>query len=70
MEEQKLSQLIDISHYMIDEETLNLVVPGDLITSEEGFIKYPLPHPADTAPTARTPKYTPLLSAQSKPPTS
>ena len=25
---------------MIDEDTMNLVMPGDLITSEEGFMKY------------------------------
>jgi hypothetical protein len=51
MQEQKLTSLIDISHYMIQEDSLNLVVPGDLITSEQGFIKYPLPHQVDTAPT-------------------
>ena len=38
-EDQRLVQKIDISHYMIDEDSLNLVTPGDLITSEEGFIK-------------------------------
>jgi hypothetical protein len=32
MQEDKLFKQIDVSHYMIDEETLNLVVPGDLIT--------------------------------------
>lgn len=39
MQEQRLIERIEISHYMIDEDTLNLVVPGDLITSEEGFMK-------------------------------
>ena len=40
MQSLKLSNNIDISHYMIDQNNLNLVVPGDLIISEEGFIKY------------------------------
>ena len=40
---------IDVSHYMIDEDTLNLVVPGDLITSEEGFMKYGLSYSVGTA---------------------
>ena len=39
MQETKIAKQIDISHYMIDEEEINLVVPGDLIVSEEGFIK-------------------------------
>jgi hypothetical protein len=28
-----------VNHYMIDEDSMNLVVPGDVITSEEGFMK-------------------------------
>lgn len=39
MKEEKILAQIDVNHYMIDEETMNLVVPGDLITSEEGFMK-------------------------------
>jgi hypothetical protein len=39
MKEQKILAQININHYMIDEDTMNLVVPGDLITSEEGFMK-------------------------------
>lgn len=31
---------IDTSHYMIDEEAMSLVVPGDMITQEEGYMKY------------------------------
>lgn len=40
MKEEKILSQIDVNHYMIDEDSLNLVVPGDLITSEEGFMKY------------------------------
>lgn len=40
MEDGKIASQIDISHYMIDEEAINLVIPGDLITPEEGFMKY------------------------------
>ena len=39
MKEEKILAQIDVNHYMIDEETMNLVVPGDLITSEEGLMK-------------------------------
>jgi hypothetical protein len=49
MEEAKLIERIEISHYMIDEDSLNLVVPGDLITSEEGFMKYKLSNQVDMA---------------------
>lgn len=66
MQEQKLTSLIDISHYMIQEDSLNLVVPGDLITSEQGFIKYPTPHPAGTAPTVNKTRSMPPSSALSK----
>lgn len=34
MKDQKILAQIDVNHYMIDEDTMNLVVPGDLITSE------------------------------------
>lgn len=39
MDNDKMINTIDISHYMIDEESMNLVIPGDLITSEEGFMQ-------------------------------
>lgn len=39
MKEEKIISQIDINHYMIDEDLLNLVVPGDLVTTEEGFMK-------------------------------
>lgn len=39
MDGEKIITQIDISHYMIDEEAINLVIPGDLITLEEGFMK-------------------------------
>jgi len=31
---------IDISHYNLSHENLNIVLPGDLITAEEGYMKY------------------------------
>lgn len=40
MEGEKLIGSIDIGHYMVDEESINLVAPGDLITQEEGYMKY------------------------------
>lgn len=30
----RIIEKIDISHYVIDEDLLNIVVPGDLITAE------------------------------------
>ncbi len=45
---------------MIDEDTMNLVVPGDLITSEEGFMKYLTPYAVAMGRIALTTKYTPL----------
>lgn len=32
MDNDKLINTIDISHYMIDEDSMNLVLPGNLIT--------------------------------------
>jgi hypothetical protein len=69
MKEQKILTQIDVNHYMIDEDTMNLVVPGDLITTEEGFMKYPICHAADTAPTASTTISTPQCSGRSRSPT-
>lgn len=40
MKEQTILKQIDVNHYMIDEDSMNLVIPGDVITSEEGFMKY------------------------------
>jgi hypothetical protein len=34
MQQERLTDRVQTSHYMIDEDTLNLVVPGDLITAE------------------------------------
>lgn len=33
MQHPKLTERIQPSHYMLDQDSLNLVVPGDLITS-------------------------------------
>lgn len=66
MQEARLIKRIEISHYMIDEDTLNLVVPGDLITSEEGFMKYRLSNQAAMAPTRSAIKSEHLLWVQSK----
>lgn len=39
MDHDKLINTIDISHYMIDEDAINLVIPGDKITAEEGYMQ-------------------------------
>ena len=51
MDHDKLVNTIDISHYMIDEEAINLVIPGDKITAEEGYMQYGWAYAAGTAPT-------------------
>ncbi len=33
MNSDKLINTIDTNHFMIDEESINLVIPGDIITS-------------------------------------
>lgn len=50
MDTQRIVSQIDLSHYMIDEEAINLVVPGDMITHEEGFMKYLDIYPAAMVP--------------------
>ena len=37
--QERIIDRIDTRHYMIDDETLNLVIPGDLITAQEGFMR-------------------------------
>ena len=52
MQERILDQ-ISPKHYMIDDESLNLVIPGDTVTSQEGFMRYTHHHPVATAPIVR-----------------
>ena len=40
MQKGKLQDSINLNSYMLDPTSLNLVLPGDLITSESGFMKY------------------------------